>query len=431
MDADVLIMGGGACGLTAARDLRASGLDVVVIEARDRLGGRTWTRRNALPGIDLEMGGMYVDRRQQHVWREIERYGLATTPPVCPSEWRWHHDGDLLSAKLPVPVDELTEVERAWVHVSSAAARIDPGRPYIEQDVADLDVPLPDFFEGLGLGSRTSGLCQAVLGEQVSGEWSAASALGLLASIAVSGGVLDFFMAATLASQLTHGTDALIRALADDGEKQISMAESVLEVDGRNGYATVATSKRVYNAPVAVSALPLNVLSDLTWRPTLDGLRGRCVRHGHAGRGVKIWAVANPVPNDMLAYSSGTQLQLVASDRCVGDGTLLVGFGSGPLDGTDSEAVRHALEPVLPGVEVLASCGHDWNADTFSKGTWAVQPAGTLATWQALPGVFDRIVFTSGDVGPQWAGYIDGAIEAGRYGAREAFKLLSGEGRLV
>jgi len=107
MDADVIVVGG-ACGLTAARDLGARGLDVLVIEARDRLGGRTWTRRNALPGVDLEMGGMYVDRRQEHVWREIERYGIATTAPTWPSEWRWHQGGNLRSGLPPVPVAEIT-----------------------------------------------------------------------------------------------------------------------------------------------------------------------------------------------------------------------------------------------------------------------------------------------------------------------------------
>jgi monoamine oxidase len=424
MDADVIVLGGGACGLTAARDLGASGLDVLVVEARDRLGGRTWTQRDALPGVDLEMGGMYVDRRQASVWREIERYGLATTAPTWPSEWRWHHNGNLRSGLPPVPAEELGDLELAWLHVSQAAARIDPGRPFIEQDVGDLDVPLPDLFRGLGLGPHAFGLCQAALGEQVSGEWSAASALDLLANIAAGGGVLGFFMAATFAAEFTDGTDVLIRALADEARAEIHLGAAVHEVDARQGHVSVATTTGTYSARVVVSALPLNVIADVSWKPALDGLRDRCVKQGHVGRGVKVWAVANPVPDGLLAYSSGTELQLVASERRLVDGMLLVGFGSGPLDGADREAVAHALEPVLPGVDVVASCGHDWNADPYSKGTWAVQPAGTLATWQALPGVFGRIVFASGDIGPGWAGYIDGAIEAGRRGAREALGLF-------
>jgi len=425
MDADVIVIGAGACGLTAARDLSRTGLDVLVVEARDRLGGRTWTQRNALPGVDLEMGGMYVDRRQPSVWEEIERYGLATTEPSRPSEWRWHHGGALRSGMPPVPVDELADLERAWLRVSDAAARIDPGRPFAEQDVADLDVPLPDLFRGLGLGPHTLGLCEAALGEQVSGEWSAASALDLLANISAGGGVLGFFLAATFASELTDGTESLIRALASDSKALIRLGEPVHEVDDRRGRVAVATTDGTYSARVAVSALPLNVVGDVTWRPALQSPRARCVDHGHVGRGVKIWAVADPVPDGLLAYSSGTQLQLVAAERRLERGALLVGFGAGPLDGADLEAVRHALQPVLPGAEVLASCGHDWNADPYSKGTWAVQPAGTLATWQSLPGVSGRVVFASGDIGPRWAGYIDGAIEAGRVGARAAIELLS------
>lgn len=425
MDADIIVLGGGACGLTAARDLSARGLNVLVVEARDRLGGRTWTRKNALPGVDLEMGGMYVDRRQANVWREIDRYGLATTAPTLPTDWRWHLDGDLKSGMPPVPFDELADLERAWLHVSEASARIDPGVPFVDQDVADLDVPLPELFRNLGLGPRTVGLCQAALGEQVSGEWSAASALDLLANIAAGGGVLDFFMAATFASEFTEGTKSLIDALATDGDMQFRLGEPVREVIDDNNSVTVRTNSGTYTGRAALSALPLNVVKDVTWKPDLDGLRAACIEHGHVGRGVKVWAIANPVPDGFLGYSAGTELQLIASERRVDAGTLLVGFGSGPVDGNDSEAVTRALEPVLPGVEVLASCSHDWNADPYSQGTWAVQPAGTLATWQALPGVAGRVVFATGDIGPRWAGYIDGAIEAGQIGARSVMAALS------
>ena len=48
MDADVIVIGGGFAGLVAARDLRAAGRSVVLLEARDRLGGRTWYRQ--MPG---------------------------------------------------------------------------------------------------------------------------------------------------------------------------------------------------------------------------------------------------------------------------------------------------------------------------------------------------------------------------------------------
>lgn len=55
-DADVIIVGGGFTGITAARELTQQGVRATVLEARNRLGGRTWTRESAL-GRELDMGG--------------------------------------------------------------------------------------------------------------------------------------------------------------------------------------------------------------------------------------------------------------------------------------------------------------------------------------------------------------------------------------
>src|SRR5881397_2102221 len=78
---DVVVIGGGFAGVTAARDLRQRGYRVLILEARDRLGGRTWTAEFA--GQPVEMGGAWVHWCQPHVWAEITRYGLQITesPP--------------------------------------------------------------------------------------------------------------------------------------------------------------------------------------------------------------------------------------------------------------------------------------------------------------------------------------------------------------
>ncbi len=89
MDADVLVIGGGLAGLTAARDLTAAGHRTIVLEARRRLGGRTWT--GALPGTEtrVEWGGTWVHPdAQPGVAGEIRRHGLRMDPPLQPRSRR-------------------------------------------------------------------------------------------------------------------------------------------------------------------------------------------------------------------------------------------------------------------------------------------------------------------------------------------------------
>jgi hypothetical protein len=73
-DFDVIIIGAGYTGLTAARDLATTGCKVLLLEARDRIGGRTYTTE--IDGHLFEMGGTYIHWAQPNLWREISRYSL-------------------------------------------------------------------------------------------------------------------------------------------------------------------------------------------------------------------------------------------------------------------------------------------------------------------------------------------------------------------
>lgn len=71
---DAIVIGSGYAGLTAARDLTLAGASVMLLEARDRIGGRTWTAN--IDGHNFEIGGTYVHWAQPNLWREIARYQM-------------------------------------------------------------------------------------------------------------------------------------------------------------------------------------------------------------------------------------------------------------------------------------------------------------------------------------------------------------------
>jgi glycine/D-amino acid oxidase-like deaminating enzyme len=78
---DVAVIGAGYAGLIAARELAVRGRSVLLVEARDRIGGRTWT--SSKDGYAWEMGGTWVHWGQPHVYTELSRYGLEGELTNC------------------------------------------------------------------------------------------------------------------------------------------------------------------------------------------------------------------------------------------------------------------------------------------------------------------------------------------------------------
>ena len=102
---------------------------MTVLEARDRIGGRVWLQRDALRGLDLDMGGAWVADVQRHVWAEAERYGVAREHDALPASVRWRFGDARDTRALPVDVADLGELERAVAALLTAARRHDADRP--------------------------------------------------------------------------------------------------------------------------------------------------------------------------------------------------------------------------------------------------------------------------------------------------------------
>src|SRR5947209_16575988 len=85
---DVIVVGGGFAGVTTAREAALGGLDTLLLEARNRLGGRTWT--SEWNGRDIEYGGGWVHWHQPHTYSEITRAGLEVELSGDPDVAAWY-----------------------------------------------------------------------------------------------------------------------------------------------------------------------------------------------------------------------------------------------------------------------------------------------------------------------------------------------------
>ena len=117
------------------------------------------------------------------------------------------------------------------------------------------------------------------------------------------------------------------------------------------------------------------------------------------------------------AIRPGHAFGYIATEELFDDGTqLLIGFG---LDASgcaadDTRWAQRELDAIIPGYEVLEATAHDWLADEFSRGTWAIHRPGWYEHHHAAMRVPEgRVLLAGSDLANGWAGFIDGAIESG------------------
>ena len=427
---DVIVIGAGLAGLVAARELEAHGRTVRILEARDRIGGRVWLQRDALRGLDLDMGGAWVADVQRHVWAEADRYGVVREHDALPASVHWRIGGELVERALPVDVGDLGELERAVAALLGAARRHDADRPPDAQGLEDLDVPADAWVAGLGLAPRVRDLLLFWISACASAQPADASMLEFLRWIsAADHSVWRHLEAAVLGWRFPAGTGALYEAIAADVRGEVRLGAPVMAIADRGGDVTVTTADGAEHAAArAVVTVPMGVLPSIAFTPALPSAKAEAAARNHAGQGVKAWVLARGVPDDLCALGHGTRFDFAGAMDATPDGVLLVCFGpsAADLDVTDASAVADALRELAPEAEVVDVHAHDWVGDPYTRGTWVFMRPGQIhAAWSALRTPEGRVHFAGAHTALRWPGFMDGAVESGHRVAAEVDAALA------
>jgi monoamine oxidase len=426
---DAIVIGGGIAGLTAARDLRAEGRTVLVLEARDRLGGRTWYRPFAGTDQNVEIGGTwFVERWQPSIAAEIARYSLAVTQSPAGKTFRSGVGDQLLSGASPVPLEELFDLERALVDVIVAARRIEFGSPLDTQPLGDLDVSFEDFLARLALPRATNEYLSSWAGFFFGCHPSEVSALHVLSWVAGFGSSAWAWYAA-ITDKFGKGTASLVDALAAEADADMRLSSPVARVHQDGTRVTVTTrAGEVFSGATCVVAVPLNTWRDIEFTPELSEPKRQAASEGQTGHATKIWALVENAPENLVGVGWGGGLNWLSTEFSLPEGSLMVGFGTGPemLDVLSADDIRRAIDRFIPGARVLATDAHDWNADEFSRGTWMAYRPGQLSRYHsAFQQTEGRVTFAGSDLALGWAGWMDGAVETGKRAAAQVEELLS------
>ena len=422
---DVIVIGGGFAGVTAARELAVAGRRVALLEARDRLGGRTWT--STWGEHTVELGGGWVHWFQPHVFAELTRAGLE----LAESHWAGHPEYAWLLADGTLRTGD-TQRRRALAAQSfgtldrlSAQVLPRPHDPLFRRDELEAvdRLSIGEWLSSLEVDEEARAIASGELCGVAHGFLEETGLTAALRWWALAG--FSSSLAADAAGRYTirQGTRPLIEAIAGQAsfEQQLGVHVARIEQDGESARA-IASDGTVYEARRIVCAVPLNTLGAIEFRPGLADDKQAAIACGQPSRGSKIWIEVRGTRTPRLVTAPGGHpLNYLMSERELPHGQLLVAFceDAERMPPDDLEATRAAVEQLWPGLDIVGVHGHDWLADPLSQGTWAAhRPGWYLDHHRALQQPEGRIVFASGDIAEGWAGFIDGAIESGLRAAR-------------
>ncbi|MEU4407082.1 NAD(P)/FAD-dependent oxidoreductase [Streptosporangium sp. NPDC023963] len=411
---DVIVVGAGMAGVTATRELRAKGKRVLLLEARDRVGGRTWT--DTWRGHMIERGGTWVDRLQPHVWRELNRY------------------------RLPIMADQ--GVTRAIMPTLTGFEELDPSVAYIRQgelftrffEDSTRIYPSPyqplkrrDLvarFDRFSLRDRLDQMALPPEDEILLTSWTSlyggTSERGALTHIqqwwALAGGTFEAFHGVNT-YRPAQGTVSILNAMLAESKPVLKLNSPVKSVVQNAGKATVTTrAGESFTAPEVIMAVPVNVWRTISFSPPLPAAHREAT---NAGMGVteerKLWIdLSNPTDRFVAESPEGRGDPFCFMGR-FNDGDPVVAFTvDTTFDETDGDEVERALRRVLPGAKVRDYIVTDFHKDEFALGTGGYrQPYQLIRLHAKLQQPHGRIKFAGSDIANGWNGYIDGAIEDG------------------
>lgn len=429
---DVAIVGGGIAGLIAGRDLARAGLSALVLEAKDRLGGRAFYRDSKL-GMKLEIGGGFVHWLQPHLWAEMLAYGLEIESVAWIEHGYWLDKGEV--RKMPI-MDLMGAMTPGEIRIAEGALEAfpNPHAPFPLTDAARRAdrMTVAQRLAELDLCDEERRMVAAHWTLSFNGPMEDAAWSQILRLVALAGG--DWKMRGQAESRyvLKGGTSMLIDAiLAESGAEHRLNAHVISIVQEEKGAALSLADGSTVRAREVIVTVPMPVVHDMAFDPPLSARKVAASRRNQVSQGVKVWMRAKGKIDGFIAFApEDYPLTMMGTEYDVDDDTILLAFGprSSDLDIRDVAAVQAAARQWLPDLELVAVDGHDWSADPLCRETWAMLRTGQLEDIEEFNRPEGHVRFAGGDIALGWAGHFDGAIESARRAARDIARKLSAQG---
>jgi monoamine oxidase len=445
-DADYVIVGAGAAGLTAAYELKKKGASMLVLEARDRVGGRLWS--GMLDGAEVDWGGEWIGAGQPRIYQLIKELGLRTFPTYDTGKKILEVNGRTSTYRGTIPMMapwKLLQLQLAIWIVDAYANRVDMVNAWDHPHAARWDaVTLESLRRTFMWSADARGTMDAAMRTIFGAESGELSMLHTLAYVRSAGSLNNLIstdsgfqhdriaggaQSAPLALARSVGTD---RVILDQPVSAISQDDAGVSVLSANG--KTCRAKRV------IVTVPVPLGSRIEFTPRLPALRQQLMQRSYMGAAVKIF----------VRYEKAFWRERgLSGEAACGDGPISVTFDQGSEDGQtaclmafvggkyartwhrldQNERKKIILERLAKyfgeeGRKPLSYAEQDWCGEEWSGGApIALFPTGTLSMHgPALREPVGRIHWAGTETARQCMGFIEGAVESGQRVAEEVLK---------
>lgn len=446
--ADVVIVGAGLAGLTAARQCVANGLSVRVLEARERVGGRVWSQ--VMGRATFDRGGQWIGPGQERMYRLVQEFALRT--------FRTFHDGRKVlemrgrvsTYKSAIPRLSPLALLRFQVlcnKLQRLSEQVPRAHPWRAARAAEWDATtMADFARRETFMTSVHELLQPGIRTVMGADAGELSLLNFLHYIRSSGSLMAMIEIDDGLQQdrIVGGAQQIAERLAEAvGNERITLGTPVQTIDWRGDHVHVCSDSERYPGRAVIVAVPLTLCQRIRFVPTLPSLRTQLMQRVPMGATVKVLALyERPFWRERgysgeAVHTDGPVSIVFDNSSANGEQAALVGFVVGsPARGWSErpEAVRR--QRVLDafkrwfGPEASAPTLYeetDWATEEWAGGCPVASfPPGTLSVFgPALRAPIGPIFWAGTETARESTGYMEGAVESGERAAAEVLTALT------
>ncbi|MFC5729203.1 MULTISPECIES: flavin monoamine oxidase family protein [Nocardioides] len=451
---DVVVVGGGISGLVAARRVAEAGRSVLVVEARDRVGGRVLNHELATGGT-IEAGGAFVGPTQDHITSLAADLGIATFDQYATGKnvyvssltGRQEYTGT-----VPPDPTILLDAALALQQLNGFAADMPVDAPWEHPRAAEWDATT--LGEWIGRNTVNSGGVEQLMKSWTQPTFGAdpdqLSMLYVIHYVACSGNETNVgtfernsdTVGGAQESRFVGGSQRVPLALAQRLGDRVALAAAVTRIEHLDNRAVVHTTRgRVACRRVIVSAPPKQVLG-IDWSPDIPAGRRALLSRMQMGQLMKCDAVYDRPfwrEDGLTGFGlSDAGAVRVAFDNGVADtdhGILLAFVGGSTWRQYGSLSRAERRQAVLAGFATMFGekalhpieyTEKDWTREQWTTGgPVAMYPPGVMSTHgEHIRTPFGRVHWAGTETSTYWTGYMDGAVRAGDRAAVEALEQL-------